>query len=53
MLYCGASDGCKPVTKDFAHVTYEETSVSGSFGAGSDKAACVKVMAVPESEIVV
>jgi len=40
MLYCGAADGCKPVTRDFS-VTEEQ--VSHSFGAGTDKNACLAV----------
>ncbi|CAE8682737.1 unnamed protein product [Polarella glacialis] len=38
MLYCGSSEGCKPVQKDFA---MEETSVSPSIGAGTDPKACL------------
>jgi hypothetical protein len=37
-LYCGSSDGCKTVSKDFTH---EEASHSGSIGAGHDAGACI------------
>merc|ERR1711907_875004 len=37
-LYCGSSDGCKPVKTDFAS---EEKSVKPSLGAGHDFSACI------------
>jgi hypothetical protein len=42
-LYCGSSDGCKPVGKDFTH---EETGHSGSIGAGHDAGACIVTQSV-------
>ena len=39
-LYCGVADGCKIVTADLGAV---ETSVSPSFGASKDAAACLTV----------
>merc|ERR1712048_986836 len=45
MLYCGSSEGCKPVKHDF--VT-EEMKVSTSTGAGHDQAACLKVSSLSE-----
>merc|ERR1712048_523804 len=37
-LYCGSADGCVPVKNDF---TSDETSHSGSIGAGHDAGACI------------
>jgi len=42
-LYCGKSDGCSPVSKDFTTV---EESHSGSIGAGHDFSACIVQNAV-------
>ncbi|CAE8583234.1 unnamed protein product, partial [Polarella glacialis] len=40
MLYCGSSEGCKPVQKDFA---VEESAEHPSLGAGKDPTACLAV----------
>mmetsp|Transcript_47349 Transcript_47349/g.107429 ORF Transcript_47349/g.107429 Transcript_47349/m.107429 type:complete len:171 (-) Transcript_47349:92-604(-) len=40
MLYCGSVEGCRPVAHDLG---VRELSVSPSWGAGSDPAACLKV----------
>jgi len=37
-LYCGSADGCQTVTKDFS---VEESKISKSVGASSDKNACI------------
>uniref|UniRef100_A0A7S1MK11 Uncharacterized protein n=1 Tax=Alexandrium catenella TaxID=2925 RepID=A0A7S1MK11_ALECA len=45
MLYCGASDGCHPVTKDGQSFSVKETEVTSSFGASHDPSACLKTAA--------
>ena len=40
MLYCGTADGCRVMTADLGA---QETKVSPSAGAGTDKAACLTV----------
>jgi hypothetical protein len=42
-LYCGSSDGCEPVGKDFTH---DETAHKGSVGAGHDAGACIVTKSV-------
>jgi hypothetical protein len=42
-LYCGSSDGCSPVGKDFTH---SESSHKGSVGAGHDAGACIVTKSV-------
>eukprot|EP00928_Gymnodinium_smaydae_P066612 TRINITY_DN4959_c0_g1_i3.p1 TRINITY_DN4959_c0_g1~~TRINITY_DN4959_c0_g1_i3.p1 ORF type:complete len:358 (+),score=55.01 TRINITY_DN4959_c0_g1_i3:83-1156(+) len=43
-LYCGAKDGCKPVSHDFASV---DVSTKPSIGAGSDMSQCIVRPEVP------
>jgi hypothetical protein len=42
-LYCGSADGCTTVSKDF---TSDETSHSGSVGAGHDAGNCIVTKSV-------
>jgi len=42
-LYCGSTDGCSAVGKDFTH---SESSHTGSIGAGHDAGACIVTKSV-------
>ncbi|CAE8592855.1 unnamed protein product [Polarella glacialis] len=50
MLYCGSSEGCKPVLKDFA---IKEHAVSPSLGASDDPKACLVSQAVSSEFLMV